>query len=142
MPAYDFLWAGGKTKGYATNADKCRASWAMFREYGIFKDGYRGSGNTQGNIFVDVPLPMDGSQSRTVFSCHTDSVHRTDGFQSITYTEDPESGYIIQSDNNECLGGDDGTGVWLMTKLIEAGVPGRYIFPPCGRSRRSRKWLD
>ena len=37
-------------------------------------------------------------------------------------------GYIIQSDNNECLGGDDGTGVWLMTKLIEAGVPGRYIF--------------
>jgi hypothetical protein len=127
MPAYDFLWAGGKTKGYATNADKCRARWAMFREYGIFKDGYRGSGNTQGNIFVDVPL-LDGSQSRTVFSCHTDSVHRTDGFQSITYTEDPESGYIIQSDNNECLGGDDGTGVWLMTKLIEAGVPGRYIF--------------
>jgi len=128
FPAYDFLWAGtSKTPGYNTNADKCRARWELFRSYGIFKDGYRGTGGTQGNIIVDVPL-ADGTASKTLFSCHTDSVHRTDGMQQLTYTQHPESGYIIQSDNNECLGGDDGTGVWLMTKLIEAGVPGRYIF--------------
>jgi hypothetical protein len=127
FPAYDFLWKGGMTEGYANNAEKCRARWALFKSYGIFKDGYRGTGNTQGNIIVDVPL-ADGTPSKTLFSCHTDSVHRTDGFQKVTYTQQPETGYIIQSPNNECLGGDDGTGVWLMTKLIEAGVPGRYIF--------------
>ena len=142
MPAYDFLWAGGRTKGYANNADKCRARWAMFRNYGIFKDGYRGTGNTQGNIIVDVPM-ADGSKSKTIFSSHTDSVHRTDGFQCVTYTEDPESGYIIQSDNNECLGGDDGTGVWLMTKLIEAGVPGRYIFHRAEEvGGRGSSWIE
>lgn len=131
LSAYDWLWMGttpyNVAMGYANNGAKTMARWAMFEKYGAFKDGYRGSGNTQGNIIVDVPMP-DGSRSETLFSCHTDSVHRTDGFQNITYTHDPSTGYIIQSDNNECLGGDDGTGVWLMTKLIEAGVPGRYIF--------------
>ena len=110
-----------------SNMEKTRNRWAMFKKYGVFKDGYRGKGETQGNIIVDVPL-LDGGISQTLFSCHTDSVHRTDGFQAVTYTQDPSTGYIIQSSNNECLGGDDGTGVWLMTKLIEAGVPGRYIF--------------
>ena len=36
----------------------------MFREYGIFKDGYRGSGNTQGNIIVDVPMPDRSDHER------------------------------------------------------------------------------
>ena len=121
LTAYDVLFAKESI------INKTRQRWAMFKKYRAFKDGYRGTGNTQGNIIVDVPLE-DGGISKTLFSSHTDSVHRTDGFQSVTYTHTPETGYIIQSSNDECLGGDDGTGVWLMTKLIEAGVPGRYIF--------------
>ena len=127
LSAYDVLWNGTETQGYTNTADKTKQRWAMFKKYGAFKDGYRGTGDTKGNIIVDVPL-ADGGISKTLFSSHTDTVHRTDGFQRITYTENPSTGYIIQSSNNECLGGDDGTGVWLMTKLIEAGVPGRYIF--------------
>jgi hypothetical protein len=121
LTAYDVLFTND------ISINKTRQRWELFKKYGAFKDGYRGTGNTQGNIIVDVPLE-DGGISKTLFSSHTDSVHRTDGFQSITYTQTPETGYIIQSSNDECLGGDDGTGVWLMTKLIEAGVPGRYIF--------------
>jgi hypothetical protein len=142
LSAYDVLWNGTEPQGYINMADKTKQRWAMFKKYGAFKDGYRGIGDTKGNIIVDVPL-ADGGVSKTLFSSHTDTVHRTDGFQQITYTENPSTGYIIQSSNNECLGGDDGTGVWLMTKLIEAGVPGRYIFHRAEEvGGRGSSWIE
>ena len=96
LSAYDVLWNGTETQGYINTADKTKQRWAMFKKYGAFKDGYRGTGDTNGNIIVDVPL-VDGGVSKTLFSSHTDTVHRTDGFQQITYSEHPSTGYIIQS---------------------------------------------
>lgn len=62
-----------------------------------------------------------------LWSCHTDTVHRSDGLQSIGCTHDK----IMLSREEKlstCLGADDTTGVWLMLEMIEAKVEGLYIF--------------
>lgn len=66
-----------------------------------------------------------GENSKTLFSCHTDTVHRTPGMQTVIY--DPTMAMAYKNDA-ECLGADDTTGVWLMLEMIEAEVPGTYIF--------------
>lgn len=66
-----------------------------------------------------------GEGSKTLFSCHTDTVHRSGGFQEVKY--DPHTGYAFKGDK-ECLGADDTTGVWLMLHMIKNDVPGTYVF--------------
>lgn len=58
-----------------------------------------------------------------LWSCHTDTVHGTEGKQRILYGDG-----IASVDNGECLGADCGTGVWLMSEMIRAGVAGTYVF--------------
>lgn len=100
-------------------------------------------------MYVKVPGPQ-GKDSTTLFSCHIDtvdditqgaSVDTTPPGEAITgaalknkikeLTYDPNTGIIaLDADGKvgSCLGADDGVGVWLMYKMIEAGVPGGYIF--------------
>lgn len=61
--------------------------------------------------------------SRVMWSCHTDTVHRNDGMQELVF----RNGFVYSKDRN-CLGADCTTGVWLMTNMIKAEVPGIYIF--------------
>ncbi len=61
--------------------------------------------------------------SKTLFSCHLDTVHRTAGRQQITLQDG-----VITTVDGECLGADDGAGVWLLLEMIEAGVPGSFVF--------------
>lgn len=68
---------------------------------------------------------VKGGNTRTLFSCHTDTVHRTGGWQEVLF--DPEMGQAYKNDK-ECLGADDGTGVWLMMEMIRRKVPGTYVF--------------
>lgn len=63
--------------------------------------------------------------SKTLFSCHVDSVHHTPGRQVVKYDEGTMMMYI---DEGECLGADDGAGVWLMRQMIAANIPGTYLF--------------
>jgi len=66
-----------------------------------------------------------------MWSCHTDTVHRTEGFQRIMVGDD---GLIKLRPNRKgqfksnCLGADDGSGIWLLLEMIEAKVEGLYIF--------------
>lgn len=67
----------------------------------------------------------DGSLSRTLFSSHTDSVHRQGGKNKIVttathWTATPKSG--------RALGADDATGIALMVHMIDNNIPGHYIF--------------
>lgn len=64
-------------------------------------------------------------KSATLFSCHTDTVHRTAGIQKLVYDSSME---IIYKDDKEPLGADDAAGIWILLQLIEAKVPGLYIF--------------
>lgn len=65
----------------------------------------------------------DKAASRTLFSCHVDTVHYQGGRQVPKYKD----GWFYKEDG-KCLGADDGAGVWLMLEMIDAMVPGTYIF--------------
>lgn len=64
-------------------------------------------------------------ESTTLFVAHLDSVHREDGPNPVIYEED--IGWMYKEDGTP-LGADDGAGVWVLYKMIEAGVPGTYLF--------------
>lgn len=91
----------------------------------------------------------DNPQPRVMFSAHTDSVHGNDGMQKITY--DPQTSFVDLHDDevkahktsfggmikgkfvrehngSNCLGSDDATGIYIMRRMIQAKVPGVYVF--------------
>lgn len=82
------------------------------------------------NLVVTVPIELDDgatTESKTLFSCHVDTVHRDAGSQTILYDE--SFGHIfLDKKTGSCLGADDGAGVWIMLEMILSGVPGTYIF--------------
>ena len=75
--------------------------------------------------YYKVIMMPDGTVSRTMFSCHTDTVHQDDTMQQVIY--DPTKQTVYKTDGAP-LGADDGAGMWLMMQMIRAGVPGTYMF--------------
>lgn len=80
---------------------------------GMVQDGF-------GNRILTI-----GENPTTLFSSHTDTVHREGGTQKIIQDTEKQ---IIYKDDNECLGADDGAGMWIMIQLINEKIPGLYIF--------------
>jgi hypothetical protein len=71
-----------------------------------------------------------GENAPFLFSCHMDTVHYNEGLQSLSYNE--ETGILSLSKRakrrgSNCLGADDTAGIWLITEMVKAGVPGTYI---------------
>ena len=64
-----------------------------------------------------------------MWSSHTDTVHKDEGLQDIII-DGPWITAVTgkKRELTNCLGADCTTGVWLMIKMIEADVPGLYIF--------------
>jgi len=62
--------------------------------------------------------------SDTMFTSHTDTVHPFNSNRQKVFV----SKNIAHTDGKSVLGADDGTGVWLMLNMIDARVPGLYIF--------------
>lgn len=75
-----------------------------------------------GNVYVDLRAELS---HRTLFVAHTDSVHRKEGLQTVTFDAVHNT---IATPDGECLGADDATGVALLLHMIEAGVPALYVF--------------
>ena len=69
---------------------------------------------------------VGNGRRRTLFACHLDTVHRTTGNQRVRQRRGQPG--ILYSPDGECLGADDGAGLWLMLQLIAADVPGTYVF--------------
>lgn len=63
-----------------------------------------------------------------MWACHTDSVHRQGGMQSLAYGKDSGLLYLSSKESSNCLGADDGAGIWIMEQMIRAGVEGLYVF--------------
>jgi len=85
-----------------------------------------------GCIVASVPRP-DGKKSAVLFSSHVDTMHGANcgtGKQELMY--DMMMGQVFldhaSSTAGACLGADDGAGVWMMLKMIEARKPGTYVF--------------
>lgn len=74
---------------------------------------------------VEVAGNDKGELPPILFSSHVDTVHSKGGRQKVCF--DVGLG-LVYKDDNEPLGADDAAGVWLMLQMIDAGVPGRYLF--------------
>lgn len=73
------------------------------------------------NWVIEVP----GGDGKTLFSCHTDTVHHNDKKQELVYDKGMN---VVYKDDGEPLGGDNTAGVWILLEMIAAGVPGTYAF--------------
>lgn len=71
-----------------------------------------------GNLHFDL---RSSKENRTLFTAHTDTVHRDGGVN--TYRID---GKFWRGDG-DCLGADDGAGVALLAHMMSERVPGYYI---------------
>ena len=80
-------------------------------------ESYRDS---YGNIVCDV-----GNNPTIAFVAHYDTVHYDQGFQTLYFDSDKEELFVRNSD---CLGADNGAGVWMLLELALNGVEARYIF--------------
>lgn len=78
-----------------------------------------------GNIHVDL---RTDPQHRTMFTAHTDTVHRSGGPNSMRLDRADPAKEIWRADEGQCLGADDGAGIALLYHMIVAGVKGYYVF--------------
>lgn len=76
-----------------------------------------------GNLYKRI-----GNDPRVLWSSHIDTCHAHGGQQRLAWSDDGR--IVIASDEKQsnCLGADDGVGVWLMVEMIKAKRPGLYIF--------------
>ena len=105
-----------------------RPAWSMTEEIFIEKYLQPLPGFYQDD-FGNVIIQVGEDDPEILWSSHTDTVHSDEGKQGIIIT-----GPIITADTGpkrektNCLGADCTSGVWLMVKMIEADIPGLYIF--------------
>jgi hypothetical protein len=78
-----------------------------------------GTGETMAyNICTD-------ATSKSLFVAHLDTVHHIDEPNPLLF--DMELEWMWKEDGT-ALGADDGAGVWLLYNMIQAGIPGSYLF--------------
>lgn len=73
----------------------------------------------------------DGSPSDRAFCAHTDSVHNrqiTTARQAVGFDTLRREFFVSDEKQRDCLGADDAAGCYVLIRLIEAGVPGMYVF--------------
>ena len=63
-----------------------------------------------------------------LWCAHVDTVHTQLAPVKQTIVYDEEGGMIYKDDKIMPLGADDGAGVWMLLEMIDAGVPGTYLF--------------
>lgn len=74
-----------------------------------------------GNMHID---RRSDPKHRTLFVAHLDTVHRADGRNRVNWAVD---GWA-QAVKGQPLGADDGAGVAILCHMLEAKVPGYYVF--------------
>lgn len=68
-----------------------------------------------------------GEGSPILWSTHIDTVHADDAGTEQKIMFDRES-MMAYSKSNNPLGADNAAGMWLLLEMIEAGVPGTYVY--------------
>lgn len=91
-----------------------------------------------GNVSAIIEDPINkGTRPRVMFTSHIDTVHKAEGISSIIHT----GRYAY---TNGVLGADDGSGIYIMMKMFDLGVPGLYLWCTDEEIGRvgSREWRD
>ena len=86
--------------------------------------------------FGNVIIRCKAEESTTLFSCHTDTVHYTEGTQSLVYDETKQHMFLSELSSkaenykgkSNCLGADDGACIFIMMEMLSACIPGTYVF--------------
>lgn len=100
----------------------------------------RPSGTPMEQVFIDrflTPLGFTrdpfrnlvltvGDRPNILWSSHMDTVHREEGIQTLHY-DGEFLGIGKKAKSSTCLGADDTAGIWIMTEMVKAGVPGVYV---------------
>ena len=66
-----------------------------------------------------------GVKPRLCFTAHHDTVHKAEGMQKVVVSNNIIS--VADPKVSSCLGADCTTGIWLILKMIDAGVEGTYV---------------
>ena len=68
--------------------------------------------------------------SKVLWSCHIDTMHsnRADIINQNVYVDSLTNQAFINEVEGDCLGADDGGGIFIMLSMIESGVGGTYLF--------------
>ncbi|MES0134465.1 hypothetical protein NKJ88_05780 [Mesorhizobium sp. M0016] len=74
-----------------------------------------------GNLILEI-----GDKPNILWSSHTDTVHWEEGLQKVVHND--EIVCLPEATKSNCLGADCTAGVWVMTEMIKAKVPGLYVF--------------
>ncbi len=66
-----------------------------------------------------------GEGSKTLFMCHYDTVETRTGKNRLSYDR---QNMIVRVAGGGILGADCGAGMYLLIRMLQAGVPGTYVF--------------
>lgn len=102
-------------RGAGTNSEKEFVAQFIATIPNAWADDY-------GNYHVTV-----GENPIILWSGHTDTVTRKEGRQNVKWIGKGMLG-LNNAQPGQCLGADDGAGLWIMLDLIKAGKPGHYVF--------------
>lgn len=87
--------------------------------------------NSKGEVLAYVVENTRG-HSKVMWSCHVDTMHRNgkagtsgDDRQDVWVDVD---GVAFVGHECDCLGADDGAGMWLMFEMIKRDIAGTYVF--------------
>jgi hypothetical protein len=86
--------------------------------------------------FVLECKPEDAPETPVLWCAHIDTMHFDKGHPRQGYIYDKNLELIYKSDKDgkvkhmmtDCLGADDGAGIWILLEMYAAGVPGTYLF--------------
>jgi hypothetical protein len=80
------------------------------------------------DTFGNLTKVVGDAPPTVLWSSHTDSVHGGAGMQNVAYDAERHEIFLPNNTKSSCLGADCAAGVWIMTEMIKAGVPGLYVF--------------
>jgi hypothetical protein len=106
------------------------AGEASFIERFITPLNPRAFTNPSGEVIAYVVDNSHG-HSKVLWSAHVDTMHRDKKGTDAPLTQEVwlgDDGMAFVTDKEDCLGADDGAGMWLMFEMLMADVAGTYIF--------------
>lgn len=122
---------GNGSKGLQKAMDKI---WYLAPEHSVKKFDF------QGDLWID----NRQDKSKTLFCAHVDTVEAR-GKEGTFKIEITEKGIVRSVGRKEIMGVDDGAGVAMLVSLLQANVPGMYLFThgeECGGNPMRGSILD
>jgi len=90
--------------------------------------GFKPIKNKTGEILAYSYEIASKNKNRVLWSCHIDTMHRNqpDVIKQEVYIDPFDVAFV--DNKSDCLGADNGAGVFLLLEMIDAGIAGTYLF--------------